>query len=385
MKLKKPNISKRMLLLLLGVISFVLLFVYVLFRSGPMASIAVTVTQVENKAISPAIFGIGTVESRRTYKIGPTAAGRLLKIDVDVGDKVEAGQVIGEMDPVDLNDKIRAQAAALKQSEAQRLDAQTRQSYAKTQARRYEQLFAAKSTSEENYTTKQHEYRLSEANLNAAEQQYVRVRSDYEALIAQRQNLKLIAPVDGIISIRKADPGTTLVAAQVAVEIIDPKTIWVNARFDQVNSKGLKTGLPARVVLRSDTNRLLEGHVTRIEPMADAITEEMSAKISFAEPLTTLPPVGELAEITVMLPEQSSTLVVPNASIKRLGVKSGVWEIKNGNLNFASVKFGAADLSGTVQVLEGLNTKSQIVVYSEQALTPKSRIRVVDHIAGTKK
>ncbi|NDY84057.1 efflux RND transporter periplasmic adaptor subunit [Orrella sp. NBD-18] len=385
MKLKKPNISKRMLLLLLGVISFVLLFVYVLFRSGPMASIAVTVTQVENKAISPAIFGIGTVESRRTYKIGPTAAGRLLKIDVDVGDKVEAGQVIGEMDPVDLYDKIRAQAAALKQSEAQRLDAQTRQSYAKTQARRYEQLFAAKSTSEENYTTKQHEYRLSEANLNAAEQQYVRVRSDYEALIAQRQNLKLIAPVDGIISIRKADPGTTLVAGQAAVEMIDPKTIWVNARFDQVNSKGLKTGLPARVVLRSDTNRLLEGHVTRIEPMADAITEEMSAKISFDKPLTTLPPVGELAEITVMLPEQSSTLVVPNASIKRLGGKSGVWEIKNGNLNFASVKFGAADLSGTVQVLEGLNTKSQIVVYSEQALTPKSRIRVVDHISGTKK
>lgn len=119
--------------------------------------------------------------------------------------------------------------------------------------------------------------------------------------------------------------------------------------------------------------------------MADAITEEMSAKISFDEPLTTLPPVGELAEITVMLPEQSSTLVVPNASIKRLGGKSGVWEIKNGNLNFASVKFGAADLSGTVQVLEGLNTKSQIVVYSEQALTPKSRIRVVDHISGTKK
>ena len=308
-----------------------------------------------------------------------------MKIDVDVGDKVEAGQVIGEMDPVDLYDKIRAQAAALKQSEAQRLDAQTRQSYAKTQARRYEQLFAAKSTSEENYTTKQHEYRLSEANLNAAEQQYVRVRSDYEALIAQRQNLKLIAPVDGIISIRKADPGTTLVAGQAAVEMIDPKTIWVNARFDQVNSKGLKTGLPARVVLRSDTNRLLEGHVTRIEPMADAITEEMSAKISFDEPLTTLPPVGELAEITVMLPEQSSTLVVPNASIKRLGGKSGVWEIKNGNLNFASVKFGAADLSGTVQVLEGLNTKSQIVVYSEQALTPKSRIRVVDHISGTKK
>ena len=350
-----------------------------------MAAIAVTVTQVENQAISPAIFGIGTVESRRTYKIGPIVAGRLMKLDVDVGESVKAGQVIGEMDPVDLDDKIRAQSAALKQTEAQRLDAQTRQNYAKTQAKRYEQLLAARSTSEENYTTKQHEYRLSEASLNAAEQQYSRTRSDYEALLTQRQNLKLLAPVDGIITLRKADPGTTLVAGQAAIEMIDPKTIWINSRFDQVNSKGLKAGLQANVLLRSDTTHSHKGHVTRIEPMADAVTEEMSAKISFDEMPTTLPPVGELAEITVMLPEQSSALVLPNASIRRINGKTGVWEINKGKLVFTLIKLGSSDLNGSVQVVEGLNSGAHVVVYSEQSLTANSRIHVVDQIAGTQK
>jgi RND family efflux transporter MFP subunit len=308
-----------------------------------------------------------------------------MKLDVDVGESVKAGQVIGEMDPVDLDDKIRAQSAALKQTEAQRLDAQTRQNYAKTQAKRYEQLLAARSTSEENYTTKQHEYRLSEASLNAAEQQYSRTRSDYEALLTQRQNLKLLAPVDGIITLRKADPGTTLVAGQAAIEMIDPKTIWINSRFDQVNSKGLKAGLQANVLLRSDTTHSHKGHVTRIEPMADAVTEEMSAKISFDEMPTTRPPVGELAEITVMLPEQSSALVLPNASIRRINGKTGVWEINKGKLVFTLIKLGSSDLNGSVQVVEGLNSGAHVVVYSEQSLTANSRIHVVDQIAGTQK
>ncbi|MDP1766922.1 MAG: efflux transporter periplasmic adaptor subunit, partial [Methylotenera sp.] len=62
------------------------LFVYVALRSGPLAPVLVTVTNVENHAISPAIFGIGTLEARYTYKIGPTIAGRVKQVNVNVGD-----------------------------------------------------------------------------------------------------------------------------------------------------------------------------------------------------------------------------------------------------------------------------------------------------------
>ena len=383
--LKNLSTRNRTIALILIAIPLLLFFLYSLFRSGPLAAIPVTVAKVENKAISPALFGIGTVEARHTFKIGPISAGRLLKLDVDVGDHVKAGQVLGEMDPVDLDDKIQAQAAALKQSEAQRTDATTRRNYAKTQAKRYEQLLAVRSTSEENYLTKQNEYLLSEAGLNAAEQQLARIRSDYEGLLSQRKNIKLIAPTDAIVTARKADPGTTLVAGQAALELTDPKTIWINTRFDQINSKGLKSGLPAKIVLRSDKNNVIDGRIYRVDLLADSITEELTAKIVFDPGLEKIPPLGELTEVTVGLPETTATKTINNASIRHQDSKIGVWQVQDGKLTFTPVKLGAVDLNGTIQILDGLDDQAQVVLYSQQALTKNSRITIVDRIPGSGK
>ena len=99
MKLKLPSLNGRTLALV-GVLGTLLaLLVYVVLRSGPLAPVPVTVTVAENLAITPALFGIGTVEARHTYKIGPTVAGRIKQVDVDVGDSVRAGQLTGENGP----------------------------------------------------------------------------------------------------------------------------------------------------------------------------------------------------------------------------------------------------------------------------------------------
>ena len=127
------------LLLLLGLLGFVAL------RSGPLAPVAVTLATVESLALKPALFGIGTVEARFTHKIGPTFAGRLKSVSVQSGDTVKAGQLLGEMDPVDLDDKIGAQEATLKRAqasvlavEAQIQEVSARQNFAEVQAKRYE-------------------------------------------------------------------------------------------------------------------------------------------------------------------------------------------------------------------------------------------------------
>jgi multidrug efflux pump subunit AcrA (membrane-fusion protein) len=87
MKLKLPSLNGRTLALV-GVLGTLLsLFVYVALRSGPLAPVPVTVALAENLAITPALFGIGTIEARYTYKIGPTVAGRIKRVDVDVGDR----------------------------------------------------------------------------------------------------------------------------------------------------------------------------------------------------------------------------------------------------------------------------------------------------------
>ena len=380
--MKKLPLQGRTLALLAVIIPLLVLFIYVGLRSGPLAPVAVTVASVESRAITPALFGIGTVEARYTYKIGPTFAGRVKRLEVHVGDQVKAGQVLGEMEPVDLDDRVRSQESVFKRAEAALREAEARQAYAQTQARRYEQLFAVRSTSEEIVTTKRQELQIADAALSAAREDIARARSDREALVAQRSNLRLIAPVDGVVAVRDADPGTTIVAGQAVVEVIDPKSLWINARFDQISASGLAGGLPTLIVLRSRGGQTLKGRVLRVEPKADAVTEETLAKVTFDNKPEPLPPVGELAEVTVDLPALPAAPLIPNAAVQREGDKVGVWQIVDGDLHFSPVKLGASDLNGYVQVREGLKNGDQIVTYSEKALTARSRIHVVDHIPG---
>ena len=383
--MKKLPLQGRTLALLAVIIPLLVLFIYVGLRSGPLAPVAVTVASVESRAITPALFGIGTVEARYTYKIGPTFAGRVKRLEVHVGDQVKAGQVLGEMEPVDLDDRVRSQESAFKRAEAALREAEARQAYAQTQARRYEQLFAVRSTSEEIVTTKRQELQIADAALSAAREDIVRARSDREGLVAQRSNLRLIAPVDGVVAVRDADPGTTIVAGQAVVEVIDPKSLWINARFDQISASGLAGGLPTLIVLRSRGGQTLKGRVLRVEPKADAVTEETLAKVTFDTKPEPLPPVGELAEVTVDLPALPAAPLIPNAAVRRDGDKVGVWQIVDGDLRFSPVKLGASDLNGYVQVREGLNNGDQVVTYSEKALTARSRVHVVDLIPGVSK
>ena len=381
--MKYPSLQRRTLALVAVLVTLLALLVYTAVRSGPLAPVAVTVAAVESRTLKPSLFGIGTVEARYTYKIGPTIAGRVKRLDVHVGDRVQAGQVLGEMDPVDLDDRIRSQESGIKRAEAALREAAARQSYAGTQAQRYEELLAVRSTSEEIVATKRQERQIAEAAWSVAQQDLARSRSDLNALLAQRSSLRLIAPVAGLVILRDADPGTTIVAGQAVVEIIDPKSIWINVRFDQISASGLSADLPVRIALRSRSDQTLTGRVLRVEPKADAVTEEMLAKVAFEHPPKVLPAIGELAEVTVDLPELAATPVVANAAVRRDGDKVGVWTIVDGDLLFTPVRLGISDLDGHVQVLDGLKKGDQTVIYSEKALTARSRIKIVERLAGS--
>ena len=380
--MKKFPLQKRTLALIAVLLSIFLLFLYVGLRSGPLAPVAVTVTTVESSALSPALFGIGTVEARYSYKIGPTFAGRLQRLDVQVGDSVQAGQVLGEMAPVDLDDRVRSQDSSIKRAEANLREVQARKQFAQTQAQRYEKLFAQGMVSAEAVSNKRQELAISAAALASIQQELARAGSERDGIVAQRSNLRLLAPVDGIVIARAADPGTTVLAGQAVVELIDPKSLWVNARFDQSSATGLVPGLAAQISLRSRQDQVLQGSLLRLEPKADAVTEELLGKVGFNAIPAVLPPIGELAEVTLGLPALPAAPVILNAAVRREGDKVGVWRLVDGDLEFAPVVLGASDLEGYVQVLEGLQPGDRIVTYSEKPLTAKSNIHVVESLVG---
>lgn len=372
-------------LVLLGALAFVAL------RTGPLAPVKVTVASVEQGSLSPAIFGIGTVEARRNWMVGPTVAGRVLSVKVDVGDVVKAGQLLAEMDPVDLDQRLAALDASLARAgsgqaaaQAQLSDATARRALAAANNQRNQDLarqnFISAGALEgrvQELASATAAQQAAQANLSGAGQDQQRLKAERAALAQQRGNVRLLAPADGVVTTRDAEAGSTVVAGQPVLRLMDPTSLWVRLRVDQGRSAGLADGLPARIVLRSQPRSALPGQVARIELLADAVTEERIAQVAFAQAPVGVS-VGEMAEVTLQLPATAQTLLLPNASLQYQKGQAGVWQLKAGKPEFVPVQLGAHSLEGQVQVLQGLSQGDEVVVYSQKALTPGARIQVVD-------
>ena len=397
----KPLILRR---LALGTLALALAgaLAFVALRTGPLAPVRVTVTTVQEGRLRPALFGIGTVEARRSWMVGPTAAGRVLAVKVDVGDTVKAGQVLAEMDPVDLDQRLTALNAGLARAgsaqaaaQAQVNDAMARRELATLNARRNQDLAAqnfisagALESRMQEKTSADAALQAAQANLSGATQDIARQQAERAALQQQRNNVRLLAPADGVVTSRDAEAGTTVVAGQPVLRLIDPGSLWVKLRVDQGRSDGLAPGLDASIVLRSRPHAPVAGQVARVELLADAVTEERIAQVAFHPPAASGTPVasvGEMAEVTLQLPETPAALLLPNASIQRQQGQTGVWRLDDGTPVFVPVRLGASSLGGQVQVLDGLKAGDTVVVFSQKALAAGARVRVVPTLvpAGT--
>ncbi|MDI3509414.1 MAG: hypothetical protein PWQ61_179 [Betaproteobacteria bacterium] len=387
--------SKRRLLL--GVLALLLLgtLAFVALRTGPLAPVKVQVTEVARGRVSPEIFGIGQVQARRSWLVGPTVAGRVRSVAVDVGQVVQPGQVLAEMDPVDLDQRVIALDASLARAQsaraatqAQVADAQARRALAQANLKRNQDLARQKFISTGALEARQQEVASAEAGLQAAQanaaaagQEISRLQAERAALLAQRNNLRLIAPAAAVVASRDAEAGSTVVAGQSVLRLIDPSTLWVRLRVDQGRSAGLSPGLAARITLRSQPGQALAGRVERVEPLADAVTEERLAMVAFDAPPAGVS-VGEMAEVTLALPASAEGLLLPNAALLQHEGRTGVWRVQDGGLAFVPVKTGAHGLAGMVLVKPAdgaaLAEGDRVVLYSQTALRPDTRISVVD-------
>lgn len=358
-------------------------FIWVLLSSGPLAKIKIVVTEVQEQRLEPALFGIGTVAARYNYRIASNNIGRATTLNVDVGDKVEAGEILGIIDVVDLDEKINAQAALVERNKAQLNEAQTRLDYTGKQAERYRKLLPSRSVSEELDASKQHEWILARSQMRSATSELVRAQAEHLALLALREDRYLRAPVSGLIIARHIDQGATVLAGQTVFELIDPQQLWIDVRFDQAGSMRLAEQQPTQIILRSQELQAHSGYVARLEWLADAVTEERRAKVMFTQQPTPAPSIGELAEVTVQLPQLASTPVIANAAIMRQAGTLGVWLLDDQQPVFQPVRIGRSDLAGNVQILSGLSAGQQVVLYSSKPLTSNSRVKRVKQLVDT--
>lgn len=384
----KPRMNRRRGLLLAGTV-LALGTGLLLLRNSPFApATPVSTVEAMRSTLQASLFGIGIVESRRSILVGPTTAGRVAQVRVEQGDPVEAGQLLAEMDPVDLQERLaaarhalsRAQAAVAS-SQALAREAESRLATADSSAKRYAALRAQGFVGTDAEQAKGHEARAAEAALQASRANLEAARADGERLTAevrvlerQLANTRLLAPVAGLIVAREVEPGSTAVAGQTVLRMVETGSIWVRVRIDQGRSAGLAVGQPARIVLRSRPGEAFAGQIARIEQLSDAVTEERIAMVAF-DALPTGVTLNELAEVTVQLPPRPGVLTVPPAALVRQEGRAGVFVAVEGRAVFRPIRVGVRTESG-VEVLDGLNGGETVITQRAKPIAQGDRVWV---------
>lgn len=385
--MKKFSINRKQAISLTALVVIGAIAIVVLRGGGPGA-VQVSTAKVVRGELKPTLFGIGVVEARRNILVGPTVAGRVAKVHVEQGAQVEAGTLLAEMDPVDLNERLSASRQAILRarssvaaSQAQAQEAESRKATADASARRYASLRERGFVSTEAECSKGHEARAADAalqaslaNIGVSSADAARLSSESAALEKQLANTRLIAPVAGLVITRDVEPGSTAVAGQAVLRLAENDSLWLRVRIDQGRSAGLALGLPTSIRLRSRPGERFSGKLARIEQLSDALTEERLVMVAFDKTPTGLT-LNEMAEVTLNLPARSNALTLPPAALVRQAGQTGVFAVEDGRARFVTVNVGIRTENG-VEILDGLTEGAQVVTQKSKPLFEGDRLRV---------
>ncbi|MBD3880265.1 efflux RND transporter periplasmic adaptor subunit [Phormidium tenue FACHB-886] len=258
---------------------------------------AVETAIAETGSLEAAREYTGTTEPIREISLRAQAEGRLLDLSVDVGDQVEQGQVLGQLDDRILaiaSSQAQAELAALQSEVAQ---AQAEVNNARTQVAQAEAEYRQavvdaerlQSLAAQGVTTQQDAELAATAALTA--EQAVRsaqeqVRTQQQAVVAaqgrvaaqraavaesqeRRGYTSLTAPITGAVVERAVQPGDLVQPGGEVLKLGDFSAVKVVVPLSELELGGVRVGQPVQVKLDAFADRQLQGEVIRISPAAD--------------------------------------------------------------------------------------------------------------------
>lgn len=326
------------------------------------------------------VFGIGNVDAKDIYTISAQTGGRITNILRDEGLWVKKGDLIAEIDPVDLPSLLaEAKASLIKVKyesiatikEFQSLNAQ--KTLIKISYERYEKLYKQKYAAKAEYDKANADLQsidaqiaASNARISSSEAEILKVQKSIEAIEVKLSRLKIYAPVDGYVISKDAQISQTVLPAQSIVKIVDTKTVWVKAYIDEQISGKIQVGQKVAITLRSQSDKIFAGNVQRISAISDAVTQEREINISF-DSLPIPFYINEQAQVAITTEKFDDILTIDATLLCQENGKSGIWIAKNSHAYFQELEIIARS-DKLIGVRSGLDESTKIII-----LNPKKK------------
>src|SRR3989454_4776585 len=327
----------------------------------------VTVTNATRLASSVQLALPGDVRAFEETKIYARADGYLLEWNSDIGAKVEAGQVLAEIDTPELDQELNQARAALAQAQANLV-------LARSSAERWQGLLKARAVSEQKVDEKSSALAAREADVKAAETAALR----FEKLASFKE---VHAPFAGTITRRHVDTGALIRAggnASALFDLAQTDTLRVQVNVPQAYLRDIAIGSTVAIAVAEYPGRVFPGKVLRTSGAFDATTRTMLTEIEVPNRNGELFP-GIHVDVQLTLAQANPPIVVPARAVIIRGEGLQVAEVDDANaIRLQKVQAGR-DLGRTVEIVSGLSDGARIVTNPTDTLVEGMPVR----IAGT--
>jgi len=382
----------------LGIVLLISIGVFAATRGGTKIDPS-KLAKVEKGDLAKSVVATGKVTPITKVEVKSKASGIVKKLLVDYGDRVKKGQLLAQLDKIEIEAQVEQSRAALEAAQANLKSSQADYERAKVDAegpdvpllkRAYDRAVnmakdGVVSTSALEDAQKNYELALNKQNVSKAQVTVLKAKiAQSQANVAQDQaNLKqleeqlsytdIISPIDGIVLSRDVQMGDAVSSilvlgssATLVMTLGDTSEVYVKGKVDESDIGKVYLGQRARIKVESFKDKTFNGKVTKISPMG----VEKDNVTTFEVRVSIQNPGGELkAEMTanaeIILEEHKNVLQIPEGAIlydkdKKASVEIPDPKGKDGKDKVA-VNIGISNGAKT-EVLSGLKEGDQVVL-----------------------
>lgn len=328
-----------------------------------------TTVRVTKPTRSPPVFDFhlpGSSEPIVTATLYARINGYLKSRLVDIGDRVEKGQLVAEIDAPELDAQLNASRAQLEQNRAAL-------GIAKVTYEREKQLLTQKVVSKQEYDQAEANYNQAVANVKTAE-------ANVQNLSVQQGFEKIIAPFSGVVTTRFLDDGALIASGSATTTpaiytVSQTDILRVFIYVPQAYAPNIQTGQEVEVTAPEFPQKIFKGKVTRTADSLDPTARTERVEIQIPSEQGRLLP-GMYLNIRFKVEQSEPALVVPanTVDIRKDGPRVAVLD-KDQKLHYQGVKLGR-DFGQTIEIVSGLQGNETVVVNPSTDLVDGEKVEV---------
>lgn len=309
----------------------------------------------------------GSANAFRAAGVYAKASGFVRKVNVDLGDRVKAGQVLVELEIPENDEDVRRARAQLEAAEA---NVGLFEANASRNSRLAQQGIVAPALSEQ--VTEQ---------ANSARAAAKTSRAELQRLTAVQSYQRVVAPFAGVVSRRLVEPGqlvnvgTGSGPGALLVEISDTSRLRVFFDVPQNLAIDLKVGQKAKVFYPNAPDRQVDGEILRTAGALDPTLRTLKAEIDLDDKSGIL--AGSFVNVTVAIPRAAPVIVIPASALAVQKEGTLVAVVSDGKIAWRHIKTGR-DLGKEIEVVVGLSDGDKVVLNPQDDLTDGMEVHVTE-------